>query len=206
MIIRFLSFILTTGLTLFAMSWAIGFASYMGMVTSYVQPEVDMNMMRTNTIVVLTGGSERLQAGTSLFLAGKGDKLLISGVHPKVKTSSVLKESLIPARKQKCCVTLGRKASDTYGNAREAKAFLDQNNYKTMTLVTAHYHMPRSLLVFKQQMPDITIVPYPVTPSSVNLKEWWGHSGTLMLLIQEYCKYALVWVSSKIESYSNVKV
>lgn len=200
MISRFFVFIFTTGLAILVMLWGIGFASYIGTVTSYTQPEVDVNMLRTNAIVVLTGGSERLQAGANLLLAGKGKKLLITGVHPDVKASSVLKEDLIPYKKQQCCVMLGRNANDTYGNAVEAKEFLAANDYKSMTLVTSHYHMPRSLLAFEGSMPDITIVPYPVSPSSVNLTEWWNHSGTLILLVEEYCKYALVWLTTKIES------
>lgn len=203
MISRFFGFIFTTGLAVLVMVWGIGFASYIGTVASYTQPEVDVNMMTTNAIVVLTGGSERLQAGVNLLLASKGEKLLVSGVHPNVSDASVIK-NMLPEKMKKCCVVLGRKATDTFSNAIEATAFVQENKYKAITLVTSHYHMPRSLLVFEKHMPDLNIVPYPVAPSSVNLTEWWAHSGTLMLLIQEYTKYALVWLSSKIESYSNV--
>jgi len=199
MINRFFGFVFTTALSLLVMVWGIGFASYIGTVTSYVQPEINVNMPISNAIIVLTGGSERLNSGVNLLLAGKGEKLLITGVHPNVKDSSVLKDNIVPIKIQKCCVVLGRNANNTFENATEAKEFLYKNNYKSMTLVTSHYHMPRSLLIFEKAMPDITIIPYPVFSSSVDLKEWWSHSGTLFLLVQEYCKYAAVWLKMKFE-------
>lgn len=204
MIKRFISFVLKTGLSVALMLYCIGFASYIGTVISSPQPEINANMHITESIIVLTGGSERLNAGVDLLLAGKGKKLLITGVHPDVRDESVIKDGMVPEKILKCCVVLGRNAGDTYGNAKETKEFLDAQGYKTMTLVTAHYHMPRSLLVFEKLMPGVKIVQYNVSPNSVNLKEWWSHSGTLKLLIVEYSKYALVWLKSKIESFANV--
>ena len=49
--------------------------------------------------------------------------------------------------------------------------------------------MPRSLLIFRNAMPDIIIIPYPVTPDSVKLDDWWMHAGTASLLVTEYDKY-----------------
>ena len=43
---------------------------------------------------------------------------------------------------------------NTNGNAIEAKQWIEQNGIKTITLVTANYHMPRSLLEFKKALPN----------------------------------------------------
>jgi uncharacterized SAM-binding protein YcdF (DUF218 family) len=61
--------------------------------------------------------------------------------------------------------------------------------YRSLRLVTANYHIPRSLLLFHAAMPDTEIIPHPVTPDSVKLYEWWKHPGTIMLLATEYNKF-----------------
>jgi len=55
-------------------------------------------------------------------------------------------------------------------------------------LVTAGYHMPRSLRLFHSLMPEVTLVPYPVEPPNVDLSKWW-QPHTLHLLHNEFLKY-----------------
>ena len=61
--------------------------------------------------------------------------------------------------------------------------------FRSLRLVTAWYHMPRSLLEFGRAMPDIEIVAHPVFPEQVKSEHWWAWRGTAMLLISEYAKY-----------------
>jgi ABC-type lipoprotein export system ATPase subunit len=46
-------------------------------------------------------------------------------------------------------------------NAREAAAFAARENFTSLRLVTANYHMRRALLEFRRAMPDIEIVAQP---------------------------------------------
>ena len=66
---------------------------------------------------------------------------------------------------------------------------MDAEHYKSLSLVTANYHMPLSLLIFRAVMPDITIEPHPIAPESVKLDDWWLYPGTASLLATEYDKY-----------------
>ncbi|MFA6279841.1 MAG: YdcF family protein [Bdellovibrionales bacterium] len=175
-------------------SWSLGFLSFVDQVKAYRQPAIDATLAPTQAIVVLTGGSERVVAGLDLLKAGKGVKLLISGVHASVKEASLLPASALSDDLRSCCVVLGREAGNTRGNAAETKAFMDDNHYDTLTLVTAHYHMPRSLLLFKSAMPDKQITPFPVLPDSVDLASWWRRVGTASLLFGEYNKYLFATV------------
>jgi len=61
--------------------------------------------------------------------------------------------------------------------------------YTSLRLVTAAYHMPRSLLEFQDAMPDIEIEPYPVFPVHVKQDKWWAWPGTMALTVTEYNKY-----------------
>ena len=88
-----------------------------------------------------------------------------------------------------CCIVLGYAADDTRGNAAETAAWLRQESYSSFRLVTANYHMPRSLLEFRRALPNADIVPHPVAPTNVHVEEWWRWPGTTILLVTEYNKY-----------------
>src|SRR3990167_1654700 len=59
--------------------WLAGLIFFTGIIPSSVQ---DMEST-TDGIVIFTGGKTRLQVALSLFEAGKGRYLLISGVNPE---------------------------------------------------------------------------------------------------------------------------
>ena len=148
----------------------------------------------TDAIVVLTGGSDRLQEGLRLLAAGKAKQLLISGVNREATLPDLLKRAQVPPQSippllAACCITVGYQADNTAGNAREAADWMAARNLHSLRLVTADYHMPRSLLEFARAMPGITILPHPVFPEEVKREEWWLWPGTASLLVNEYHKY-----------------
>ncbi len=69
-----------------------------------------------------------------------------------------------------------------------------KQGYHSLRLVTASYHMPRSLVEFHRAMSDIEILPYPVFPTRFKQDQWWLWPGTLSLLVTEYDKYLLALV------------
>lgn len=86
---------------------------------------------------------------------------------------------------------LGHAADNTIGNARETAGWIAQENFRSLRLVTASYHMPRSLVEFRRTMPDIRIVPHPVFPEGFKGEAWWRWPGTFRLLVAEYNKFLL---------------
>jgi len=171
--------------------WLFGFICFVLRVDSYDRLASEAVDAGTEAIIVLTGGSERTKTGAALLRLGKGKKLLISGVYPSVEVDQILAMHDVPPELKACCVVLGHVAEDTRGNAREAWAFMKEQKFTSMRLVTAHYHMPRSLLLFRNLMPDMKIVAHPVFPDVVDLSSWWKKTGTLTLLAVEYNKYML---------------
>src|SRR5262249_34733252 len=67
--------------------------------------------------------------------------------------------------------------------------FMRDEGYSSLRLVTASYHMRRSLLEFHRAMPEVTMIPHPVFPEGFRAGEWWRWPGTLNLLISEYSKF-----------------
>lgn len=149
------------------------------------QPE---NFDHPDAIVALTGGDARLDAAVALFERGVGKRLLITGVHATT-TKKELKAIAHGGARFDCCVDLGRSAANTHGNAAEAAAWARAHRYRRLVIVTASYHMPRSLAEFGAEMPGVTLDPYPVEPDGLDLKTWWRDPHAWRLLQTEYAKY-----------------
>jgi uncharacterized SAM-binding protein YcdF (DUF218 family) len=164
-----------------------------GLVWFATPPAVESRTAATDAIVVLTGGSLRLQSGIELLREGKGRKLFVSGVNHQVDLDDLLRVSgNMPGETQDwtfCCVVLGHEADNTLGNAHETARWIRSQGYHSLRLVTAWYHMPRSLLEFDRAMPEIEILAHPVFPDRVKQEHWWAWRGTAALLVGEYVKY-----------------
>lgn len=143
----------------------------------------------TDAIVVLTGGPLRLKAGLELLEAGKAKKLFVSGVGKHIDLAELLHAAQTSSSAVACCVALGHEAADTTGNATETRQWMEHEGFHSLRLVTANYHMQRSLLEFRYAMPDMEIVPNPVFPDSFKRNHWWAWPGTFALIVTEYQKY-----------------
>lgn len=176
------------GFLILAGMWVTGFLWFVSQVNC---PPEDMQT-RTDAIIALTGGTERLATAAELLKEEKADKMLISGVDRKVdwmllaETIHELPDTLADR------ITLGHVACNTRDNALETRDWMERNGFKTIRLVTASYHMPRSLSEFKNVMPDIVIIPHPIFPQTVKHKEWWKWPGTFALILSEYTKFLVV--------------
>ena len=99
----------------------------------------------TDAFVVLTGGSSRLEEGLNLLAQRKAKKLFVSGVYRGVDVKRLLSLSRRAPDDLVCCIEIGHTATSTEGNAAETKLWMDQEGYRSLRLVTASYHMPRSM-------------------------------------------------------------
>lgn len=160
-------------------------------------PKTANDLRHIDGIVALTGGDTRLDAAVALFEKGIGKRLLISGVNPQT-TKAELKKLAHGGPRFDCCADLGYAAEDTHGNAREAAAWARFYHFRKLLIVTARYHMPRSLIEFQAAMPGMKIAAYPVEPESINLEGWWHNPRALFVLHAEYAKYLAVSAMSAI--------
>ena len=178
--------------------WLGGFLAF----AAAIPPTVRNPDQPVDAIVVLTGGDVRLAEGFALLDKGLAKKMLISGVSNGVDMPALLQTlNGTPQPTQAvldCCVTLGYDARSTEGNARESLRWLGENSFTTIRLVTANYHMNRSLLEFRRVMPQITIIANPVFPKQMQDPYWFAHPGTVFLLFNEYHKYMAAAARAKI--------
>jgi len=158
---------------------------------------VDDPNTRTDAIVVLTGGSGRLDEGLKLLEDGIAEKLFISGVYKGVDMQNLLQAYRENPEDLNCCVEIGH-AEDTINNAEETRDWALRNNIDSMRLVTSGYHMPRSVLEFEYALPDVQLIEHPVFPSHVKQEQWWAWPGTTGLIVREYNKFLLAWMRHKL--------
>jgi len=149
----------------------------------------------TDAIVVLTGGSKRLATGLKLLDEEKAERLFVSGVYRGVDVRQLLALSRRSPEDLECCVETGHGALNTAGNAAETADWMRRHGFRSMRLVTASYHMPRSLMEFRHAMPDAEVVPHPVFPDQVMREGWWKWPGTTALIAGEFNKFLLARVS-----------
>ena len=151
----------------------------------------------TDGIVVLTGGTQRLSAGLDLLSRDLAKKLFVSGVYQGVDVRALLQAVKRRPGGLEDRIAIGN-ATNTTGNAIETTAWMTEQKYSSLRLVTGAYHMPRSLLEFRHAMPAVTLVPHPVFPGHVKQDRWWAWPGTANLLVGEYVKYLFAWSRLKI--------
>ncbi|WP_085907404.1 YdcF family protein [Kiloniella majae] len=184
------------------LSWAFGFFWF----ATNLPEDVTNDAEAADVIVVLTGGSDRINTGLDLLELGTAKKLFISGVYKGVEVQELLRLSQRAPKNLECCVKLGYQADDTRGNALESQNWIEEEGYSSLRLVTAAYHMPRSLLEFRNAMPNIKILPHPVFPQHVKQKDWWLWPGSMTLILSEYVKFLMAHVRIWLEGLQAILI
>ncbi len=186
--------------SLLALGWGVGLVSYVQLVPA----SLGNKDVQTDAIVVLTGGSGRIDEGISLLAQGRADQLFISGMGPAVNIATLIAtdEPNRGALLEK--ISGGSEAEDTPGNAVETAKWATANNVKSIRLVTAAYHMPRALSELRHAMPDADIIAHPVFPEQVKA-DWWRYPGTASLLAREYTKYLFSTLRNRLTVSDNTR-
>ncbi len=162
-------------LSLLIVLYLLGFAAFAVMLP---RPAADE---RTDGIVVLTGGSGRLERGFDLVERGLAPRMLISGVARTVRPIELATAYRIDPALLECCVTLGREAIDTRSNADEVARWVQRRRIRSIRLVTNDLHMPRAGYELRKRVGNSLTIVSDAVPSQPNL-------GSIFM---EYNKYLL---------------
>jgi uncharacterized SAM-binding protein YcdF (DUF218 family) len=140
-------------------------------------------------IVVLTGGALRINDVVELLAAGRGQRLLITGVNPITHSSELAR--LTPQYRAlfRCCIDLDHSAQNTIGNAVETRRWTRARNFHSLLVVTSAYHMPRAIAELSHELPDVALIEFPVLTERQRAEPWWSNGATTRLVISEYLKF-----------------
>jgi|SRR5579863_2462613 uncharacterized SAM-binding protein YcdF (DUF218 family) len=150
--------------------------------------QVELNR-NADGIVVLTGGTSRVTDALELLAAGRGRRLLITGVNPGTTTTDIARQSADFGKILSCCVDLDYSAINTLGNAVEARRWAIDRGFHSLIVVTSAYHMPRALAEIAHQLPNVALIPFPVVSDRLRIEPWWSNGATTKLVVSEYFKY-----------------
>ena len=177
---------------LFLLFFIAGFAfvgGFAAFATHVARLSTPVELADADAIIVLTGGEKRLDAAVDLLRSGKGQRLLISGVHPSARLVDLQRATGGDANLFSCCVDIDRAALDTIGNAEESAKWVNSHDWSSVIVVTNNYHMPRSLLELRRMVGDTNLLPYPVVNTRLDGGEWITNRAALRVLFKEYAKY-----------------
>ncbi|MCJ2013714.1 YdcF family protein [Methylobacterium sp. J-076] len=156
---------------------------------------------RTDGIVALTGGAQRIGDAIDLLAAGYGRRLLITGVNERTSREEIAR--LNPTQRDliACCVDLDYRARNTIGNAIETRRWMRTHHFSTVAVVTSNYHMPRTLIELDHALQESErIVPHPVVTEGFDADAWWRNPPAARLLASEYLKFLVSWVRTRFEA------
>jgi uncharacterized SAM-binding protein YcdF (DUF218 family) len=164
--------------------YALGFLLFG---VSLADPAPD-EVKATDAIVVITGGSGRIEHAMDVLAKGKGKRLLIAGADPAVTKDDLIRRLQGRRRLMICCVDLGSESVDTRSNAEEARRWLEKRNYRSARLITSDWHMRRAAYEFARQLDGKVTIVEDAVRSEPNF----------MTLFAEYNKFLLrrlaVWL------------
>lgn len=162
-------------ISILVIAWIVGFALFAAFLP---RPAGDV---KTDAIVVLTGGAGRIERGLDLIEAHRARRMLISGVDRRVRPHELAAQYQVPRAVFDCCVDLGAEAVDTRSNGEETAAWIARRRYRSVRLVTTDWHMARAGFELRHAIPRSVTIVEDAVPSEPGLT----------VLLKEYHKYLL---------------
>ena len=136
----------------------------------------------TDSAVVLTGGSGRIEHAIQVLRNGKAKRLLVAGADPSVTKADIARRVAKGSGAViNCCLDLGSESVDTRSNAEEAQRWLDRNHFHSLRLITSDWHMRRARYEFEKVLGSKYRLITDAVPSE----------PSFLTLFGEYNKYLL---------------
>lgn len=162
-------------LALLLLVYGLGYAAF---AVTLPRPAGDQ---RTEALVVLTGGSGRLERGFDLLERGRARRMLISGVARTVRPVELVEAYGVDPRLFECCILLGRESFDTRSNADEVARWVERRRIRSIRLITNDLHMPRAGYELRKRTGDDLLIVTDAVPSDPDFGN----------IFAEYNKYLL---------------
>jgi uncharacterized SAM-binding protein YcdF (DUF218 family) len=154
---------------------------------------------KADGIVALTGAAARIPDAIELLATERGKRLLITGVYRATSSREIAQITPLYSKYFTCCIDLDRSALNTFGNALETRRWAREHNFNSLIVVTSNWHMPRAMAELAHQLPDVTLIAYPVISEKVKSEPWWSNTDTARLLLAEYLKYIFALMRMRLD-------
>lgn len=145
--------------------------------------------LKGDGMVVLTGGTKRVETALALLSEGTASRLLISGVAAQTSAADIADRYKAYTDLIDCCVDLDKGAENTIGNGTQTGRWIRENDFASVLVVTSAYHLPRAMVELTHSSSDTYFIGVPVVHSGLQLKYWYQDKDTALLMLREYAKY-----------------
>ena len=168
---------------------------------------VNDELHKADAIVVFSGDNgPRTEKGVELLKEGLGEYLILSGgiVYDDVTMAELMKNHAIKLGVPKEKILIDDKASTTHENAEFTKEIIEENNFKSIIVVTSEYHSRRSKLAMKKVLENTLVDGKKVEVMVAHSTEekfttkWWTSGNSILILISEYLKLMGYWTKGYI--------
>ncbi|MET1031591.1 YdcF family protein [Domibacillus tundrae] len=149
--------------------------------TLHEQPE------QADVIVVLSPGTERIEAGVRLWKEHYADQIILT----RANTGTFTVQEAVALGVPEENVIAEEQAHSTYTNATYTKELMEQRGDRSAIIVTNDYHMRRTKFIFEKvfQGSGLTL-SYSSVPSRYEFTAWWDDEESKRMLWKEYAKLA----------------
>jgi uncharacterized SAM-binding protein YcdF (DUF218 family) len=151
--------------SLLVLLWLAGFVWF----AIWLPQPADVSV-RSDAVVVLTGGAGRIGRGVEVLQRGWAKKMLVSGVDREVRRREFEAEHRVPPALMTCCVTLGFQSVDTRSNASETSQWITANRMRSVRLVTTDWHMRRAAWELEASLPEGVSLIRDAVPSQPSFR------------------------------------
>jgi uncharacterized SAM-binding protein YcdF (DUF218 family) len=147
---------------------------------------------KSDVIIVLSGGNERLSKGVELYKEGYAPYILLTNAvygitqDPENTLLNQIAGYNLPTQ----AILLETKAESTYENALFTRPILEKYHFRSAIIVSSNYHMRRVKFNFDRVYRNTSIrLTYCATSSSLyNPNRWWATKKGLLITMNEYVK------------------
>ncbi|MDQ0196750.1 YdcF family protein [Paenibacillus wynnii] len=144
---------------------------------------------QADVIIVLSGGSGRVDLGADLFKAAYSPYVMLSNAEESIDASGdMLQTALAMGIPQEAILTEDA-ALSTYDNAKYTLPIMKQHGFTSAIVVSSDYHMRRVKFIFDHVYKKSGIeLTYVSSHTSYNAKRWWSDSYSREITFSEYTK------------------
>jgi len=142
---------------------------------------------------------ERTRYAAELYKQGYSNKILFSSGYTYVYNDAEnMKLFAISMGVPEKDILLEQKANSAYENVIFSKKVLNQNNYRTVLLISSPYNMMRSKLVFDKLSKDVKVIYVPVNNSQFYNRDEGARLEQIKAIMHEYLGIIYYWVKGYI--------
>ncbi|AIQ70686.1 YdcF family protein [Paenibacillus graminis] len=144
---------------------------------------------KADAIIVLSGGTGRIEDAVELYKSGYAPYLLLSNSKEITSASGDMLQTALALGIPDDAILTEDAALSTYQNAKLTLPIMKQHGFTSAIVISSDFHMRRVKLLFDHVYNHSGIkLTYVGSDSGYNAKRWWGDKYSRETTFNEYTK------------------